>query len=115
MLKVRLAGLDKFKVLFENVIRFIEGHARKNDKIENKPDLWEMLLSEGKHDLIKKLRRVEREEGGFGTIVVPKEGFSPNKETNSMVIAWLKKAGTNVLDVQKEIVELENALHGANK
>ncbi len=116
MIKVRFLGLDKFKVLFENVMRFIEEHGWKFSKEEKrKPGLWEMLLAEGQHDLIEKLRRVEREEGGFGTIVVPEGGFSDNKETHDMVVAWLEKTGTNVLDVKQEITELEEALRGGKK
>lgn len=116
MIRVKFLGLEKFRILFENAMQFIEEHSCRFQNEEKKEfDLWEMLLSEGKHDLIEKLRRVERQEGGFGTIIIPEGGFSSNKQTHEMVVSWLEKMGTNVLDVKKEIAELEEALHGKKR
>lgn len=109
MLQVDCLKVDKFKLLFENVVRYIEerGHLFKKPK---KPDVWEMLLTEGNHDLIEKLRRVERGEGGFGTIVVPPGGFSKNEKTHQLVIDWLSEKDVNILDVEREKSELRKAL-----
>lgn len=113
MLKVRILDIDPFKFLFDAFLDFIESR-RKNNAMKkeiNVPALWEKLLSENRHDLIQKFRRVERKEGGFGTIVVPKKGFSKNEETNQLIIDWLIEKGVNVLNVEEEISDLEDALY----
>lgn len=114
MLQVESLKMDKFKILFENIIKFIEerGPLFKRPK---EPDVWEALLIEGRHDLIEKFRRIERGEGGFGTIVVPSQGFSKNKKTHELVTEWLSKKNVNILDVEKEKTELESALRDPQK
>lgn len=115
MLRVRLLEIDPFKFLFDSFLDFIEKW-RKDEvpvkKIQHKKssDLWERLLMEDRHDLIKKLQRVERREGGFSTIVVPENGFSKDTETHDMVLTFLKKNKVNVLDVNQEISDLKDTL-----
>ena len=75
-------------------------------------DIWGSLVFEGNHDLIRKLHRVEKDEPGFGTIVVPREGFSSNDETHNMVIRWLKSHNVNILNPFNEEANLEYALKG---
>lgn len=94
-----------FRVIFDNMLRFIE-----NFKKASNDDVWGVLLAEGNHDLIRTLRRVEKKEGGYGTIVTPEEGFSKKSHTNELVLDWLKKQKVNVLDLQKEKEELRSAL-----
>jgi hypothetical protein len=109
MLRVESLKIDKFKALFENIVRYIEErkHLFQNSR---KPDIWEMLVSEGQYELIEKLRRVERREGGFGTIVIPPDGFSKSKSTHNLVVNWLSENGVNILDVNREKSELERSL-----
>ena len=74
--------------------------------------LWERLAMEGKFDLIEKLRRVEKSEDGYSTLVVPPEGFSESDQTHNIVLDWLEERGVNVLNVGLEKARLEHALHG---
>lgn len=76
------------------------------------PTLWDRLVSEGRHDLITKLRHAEIRESGFGTIVVPRKGFSDNDDTHNMVLAWLREHKINILNPGLEVTRLERALHG---
>jgi hypothetical protein len=107
--------LRKVKELF---LRFLNEHPEfgeptKHMRISTKSEsVWELLVQEDNHDLIEKLHKVERKEKGYGTIVVPKDGFSKNGTTNQAVIDWLEEHDVNVLDPQKEISELKEALHG---
>lgn len=112
MVNIYKNSIDKFKLFFENIMKTAE--KIKNDSKESSSkessSLWEALLIEGNHALIKKLRYIEKEEGGFGTIVVPKKGFSPNPEINQKVLKWLKTKNVNILDVNKEVNDLKNSL-----
>lgn len=78
----------------------------------NKKDLWKTLLEENKHDLINKLRKVEKREEGYGSIVIPKNGFSENLSTHFAVVSWLKDKGINIIDTNKIIDDLEKSLKG---
>jgi len=75
-------------------------------------DLWVRLTLEGRFDLIDKLNRVENKEPGYGTVIVPQEGFSSDDGTHNLVIDWLNTHGINVLNVGFEVSRLENSLHG---
>ena len=72
--------------------------------------LWERLAAEGKFELINKLRRVEQKEPGYGTIVVPKTGFSDDDKTHNLVLDWLECQGVNIMNTRIEIARLKNAL-----
>lgn len=72
--------------------------------------LWEKLAMEGKFDLIEKLRRVEVGEAGYGTVIVPPEGFSERDEVHNLVLDWLDEQGVNVLNVGLEVARLQKAL-----
>jgi hypothetical protein len=71
--------------------------------------LWLTLASEGKFDLMERLRKALLGEPGFGTIAVNREGFSENDRTHNLVIRWLKAHDIHVLDVMFEIGNLERA------
>jgi len=77
--------------------------------------LWEILAADGKFELIDKLRRVELREPGYGTIVVPKEGFSDNDEIHNIVLDWLEEQNVNILNVNLEIARLKRALKEGTK
>lgn len=111
MIDIKILQLDKFRVVFENILNYIFNKKdEKGDKKKEITDLWSLLLLEENHKLIKKLRHIEKKEIGWGTIVMPKEGFSKNKKTHKEVLKWLKKRKINILDVKKEIKELNEAL-----
>lgn len=74
--------------------------------------LWERLAEEGNFELIEKLRRVEKREPGYGTIVVPYEGFSEDDETHNLVLDWLEEHRVNILNIGLERARLEQALYG---
>ena len=73
-------------------------------------DIWERLTLEGNHDLIAKLHYVEQGEAGFGTIVVPVEGFSEDDDTHNAVLDWLREHNVNILNPGREITILTKAL-----
>ena len=75
-------------------------------------DIWSQLAVESRFDLINKLHRVEQKELGYSTVVVPREGFSPNDQTHNMVMSWLREQHVNILNPFHEIALLELALHG---
>lgn len=68
------------------------------------------LVLESNFELIDRLHRIENKEGGYGTIVVPKEGFSENDEVHNLILDWLNAQNINILNVQHEIANLEYAL-----
>ncbi len=72
--------------------------------------VWDRLSAEGNHTLIETLRRVERKEEGYGTIIIPANGFSKDPETNRAVIEWLQEKGVLVYNPQQEIKELSETL-----
>jgi hypothetical protein len=74
-------------------------------------ELWLALALEGEHALIEKLQKAFNGVPGFGTIAVPREGFSENDRTHNMVIRSLKEHGVNIFDVMFEIGNLERALY----
>jgi hypothetical protein len=74
-------------------------------------ELWSRLALEGRHHLMDKLRRAERHEPGFGTIVVKKEGFSEDDETHNLVLKFLRQNGICVFNPGLEVTRLERALH----
>ncbi len=74
-------------------------------------DIWRRLACEGKFDVIELLKRVEKEEGGYGTIIIPSGGFSNDEITNRLIIMWLEKKDVNVYSVEEEIKEYEEALY----
>jgi len=74
-------------------------------------ELWTRLALEGRHALLNKLRRAERREPGFGTIVVKKEGFSDDDETHNLVLKFLRQSSVCVFNPGLEVTRLERALH----
>jgi hypothetical protein len=75
-------------------------------------ELWLTLASEGRFELIEKLQKAFNGVPGYGTIVVPQEGFSEVDRTHNMVIRSLKEHGVSIHDTLFEIGNLELALHG---
>lgn len=73
--------------------------------------LWEKLALDGKFELITLLRRVEMKEPGYGTVVVPHEGFSERDDIHNLVLDWLVEHDVNVLNVGLEVACLERALN----
>lgn len=74
--------------------------------------IWTALALEGNNELLRKLHRIENKEPGFGTVIVPRYGFSQNDETHNMILRWLKGKGVNVWSPLNEIANLEYALRG---
>lgn len=73
--------------------------------------LWDRLISEGNLDLISKLHNVEAGLPGYGTIVVPHEGFSEDDTTHNMVLEYLQSHDINILNPGLLIERMERALH----
>jgi len=73
-------------------------------------ELWSRLALEGNHILISTLRRAERHEPGYGTIIVKREGFSPDDDTHNMVLDFLRQHGVNILNPGVEIAKIRSAL-----
>ena len=73
-------------------------------------DIWIALALEGNSDLIKLLHRVENKEPGYGTVIIPKEGFSFDDDIHNAVLDWLKVKGVNVWSSENEQAGLEYSL-----
>ena len=74
-------------------------------------DVWTALTLEGNHTLIDKLRRAELKTPGFGTLVVPKAGFSPSDAVHNAVLTWCGSNQILLLNPSLEIARLQHALH----
>jgi len=75
-------------------------------------NLWGRLVGEGNLELLSRLSRVEKHEAGYGTVVVPKKGFSDNDDTHNMVLDWLEARGVNVLNIGLSVARMKYALRG---
>ena len=75
------------------------------------PTLWELLALEGRHDLLSTIHHVELKTPGYGTVVVPEEGFSENTDTHNMVLDYLRIQGVMTLNVGAVVARLQSALH----
>jgi hypothetical protein len=73
--------------------------------------VWGLLAAEGNFTLIEKLRYAQLGEDGFGTIVVPLSGFSPNDASHNLVLEWLKVHNINICNPRLEEARMERALH----
>lgn len=75
-------------------------------------NLWNRISGEGNFELLTLLHKVEKREAGYGTVVVPKEGFSDSDDTHNMVLEWLEEHRINVLNVRVCVARMKHALHG---
>lgn len=78
-------------------------------------DIWVALTIEGNSDLIKLLHRIENKEPGYGTVIIPKHGFSFDDDIHNAVLDWLKGKGVNVWSPENETAGLEFSLRKVNK
>ena len=72
--------------------------------------MWDRLAAEGKYDLISKLRKTEKGEPGYRTVIIPERGWSEDAETNDAILKWLKSLRVNVWSPTQETEELQKAL-----
>ena len=79
---------------------------------KNFTELWIRLISEGKFDLIKKLHRAEKQEPGFGTIVITKEGFSESDTTHNLVLLFLQENNIHYINPGLEKTKIERFIKG---
>lgn len=107
---------DKRKRIKEEIYRLIE---QLNDLDNTEPvnrgsykatTLWDRLMEEGRLDLIARLHEVEIGTPGYGTIIVPHEGFSEDDTTHNMVLDYLEAHGTNIVNPGLMITRMERAL-----
>lgn len=71
--------------------------------------LWAALASEGRFELIERLRKALLRMPGYGTIVVTREGFSESDRTHNLVIRWLKAHRIHTMNVIYEVEHLKMA------
>jgi hypothetical protein len=75
-------------------------------------EIQAFLIQEGNFPLIDKLHRAECREPGYGTIAVPKQGFSENDYIHNSVLEWLKERPyIHVFNPTVLIGRMEHALH----
>jgi hypothetical protein len=79
------------------------------------PPVWELLAAEGNFELIGTLRHVEQGTQGFGTIAVPREGFSENDITHNAVLDWLRLRGVQTVNPSLEETRMERALEDGRR
>lgn len=103
---------DKLRKALERLLRDID-HGPEVPRACYQPvNLWDRLAAEGNWPLIEKLRMVEEEVGGYGTVVCPPKGFSDNDETHNAVVDWLQLRNVNVVCPDSLIKRLFMSLHG---
>lgn len=89
-------------------IRNMLAHFKHDERV----DLWDRLTDEGQFKIIDTLHHIEKGTGGFGTIVRPLEGFSEDPETHEDCLQFIEEHGCRILDVDREVLELDQSLHG---
>lgn len=72
--------------------------------------VWLLLATEGRLDTINLLKKVERKEKGYRTLIIPKNGYSSNLATHIAVLKWLRTKKVNVYSPKREISELTETL-----
>jgi len=108
---------NAFKLHFKCLIKHIRelGLFRyKDTKINIKVPtdiLWQTLIEDGRNELVTLLQHVENREPGYGSIIVPNNGFSDSDTIHNMVLDWLHERDINVVNVAHEITCLERSLH----
>ena len=113
---------NAFKIHFQcfmNYLRDLNLFHRdpKNSVLFEKPvkisteKLWELLVEDGKHDLVKILQHVENKDIGYGSIVMPAQGFSEDDNIHNMVLDWLLERNINIVNVGHEIACLKRSLY----
>jgi hypothetical protein len=103
----------KFKILFNLLMKYLHELRLFNKFVKSKittGQLWDILIKDKKYDLIKVLKHVENKEPGYGSVVVPKYGFSSNRKIHNLVLLWLKERDINIVDVDNTIAYLEDSL-----
>jgi len=105
----------QYKLYFDCFMTYLQdiglfNRISSNPKAIPTDKLYNTLSEEGNLKLINLLKKVDSKEPGYGTVIVPKGGFSLNTKTHAMVICWLKDRNINIVDVDKEISDLENSL-----
>lgn len=78
-------------------------------RVSYHPTMWEQLALEGRHSLITTLRHVEQGTPGYGTVVVPTEGYSDNTDVHNAVLEWLRARDVLSLNVSLQVALLEEA------
>ena len=110
---------NRFKALFQLFMKHFTGcglfHKKPKKymiaKNKEKPeDLINILRGLGKNRLANTLEHIENKDGGYGSIVVPKDGFTNREDVNDRIMSWLKTKGVNIVNVQSEIAALESSL-----
>ena len=119
MISLKPNQIDLFKLYFDCFMQYLQD-LKVFNKVEPNPkistdNLYSILTEESKISLISILKKVDSKEHGYGSIVVPKGGFSYNPETHKMVINWLKERFVNIVDVDREILGLEDSLRSNNE
>lgn len=104
--------MDKLERIIEELIDLL---LKEYSHTKNCELLWEALWLNGDYALLEKLRKAEINFPGFGTLIVPKEGFSPCNWIHNLVIDWCKIHKIHLLNVAIEIAKLELALHPNNE
>jgi len=98
--------------LMELFLRLLDAidRAEQPRRAEYTPQtVWDMLAAEGNLSLIERLKMVEQRYPGYGTMVVPEEGYSDDDDTHNAVIDWLRAHDVNVLNTRTTIARLEKA------
>jgi len=96
---------QEFLKSYDESIKSFEGSVEDLNNFS----IWDTLLEFEEFSLIKKVFRASVGDPGFGTLAVPKGGFCSYPNVNKAVIQWLEYKGVNVLDVNKEIEDLEES------
>jgi len=107
---------NRLRRIFKYLARELRRITMKEiEKLRGNRSLWDRLASEGRFGLLTTLHYVEKGEAGFGTVVVPAEGFSDSDVTHNQVLDWLRARGVNVFNPSLEVTWLERALHGSGE
>jgi len=104
-------SMERIKQIFLSCVEAVRDKDEPYPRVEYRvKTVWDRLAAENNNELITRLRRVEKGESGYGTIIIPAGGWSKNEITNDVVLAWLKVRDINVYSPAKEIAELEQTL-----
>lgn len=108
---MKWGSFEMIKELFEDFLKIMCNIKKKKHVSLGPENIWELLASENKHDLIALLHKVEKKEPGYSSIIIPDGGFSKYTSTHKAVIRFLKKHKVNFLNVKNEKRHLDSSLN----
>lgn len=103
--------LDPIKWMYLKASEALKGGAMGRRTRYEPRTVWDLLAAEGNYTLITTLKKVERREAGYETMIIPERGYSKDPKTHEAVVKWLESHCENSYSPVQEVREMEQSLH----